>query len=431
MSVETVATATEETVTAAAVEPRKAVTGLSRTRGNAVLRIADETAREDESRDSFYVLEDYYSASSSPLNVPSVTVYNFDDLWNVGSRVRGTDGNYKHFPATNVMEIIDLEYRQFGRLMRIKSGNRENNKAVMYADYIPSDLMHNDESLAGMTWPHTGRAMLELVGVSDDFQTVDIAVKAMPETGDGDLQDRGTHTFPVSILRNLSTLSESDYKRSYALAKEYFTEGQIFEYVESGELFRISGFNYGYAVAEPLNSDGTVTENSSWGNRPSLSIGDLTNSNTFVKVADTWEEFQKSQPSDEQLELLKKLSINTVSSALKHADRNDYCSETAVALASAGHSLPELRVKGTITLEVDFTSKDYMLLRKLFGATDGRPDEALARMFTKDATADDKRIYSNLQSRSNGALPDMGQHSKVKESALTSELVWKAPRIRK
>lgn len=76
---------------------------------------------------------------------------------------------------------------------------------------------------------------------------------------------------------------------------------------------------------------------------------------------------------------LQLLSQNTVTRALVHASSNDYCSETAVALISAGHKMPDvtLSVRVTIDCTVELPGNDnYYPLRALFGATGGEVEGA-------------------------------------------------------
>jgi hypothetical protein len=71
---------------------------------------------------------------------------------------------------------------------------------------------------------------------------------------------------------------------------------------------------------------------------------------------------------------LRELSQNTVTRALVHAHDNGYCSETAVALISAGHKLPDvdLSVSFNVSMSVHIEgNKSYYLLRELFGRTKG------------------------------------------------------------
>lgn len=438
MSVE-IAENTETVAAETVAAPRVPVTGLGRARSNAVIRVADAANPQDETLDKWYVIRDYFTGNRSGNGTPHVTVYDFTSTWAVGDTAYGDDGLRLTIPAERVMQIHELDYNNFGRLMRIKDSisTAENlddvdyAHAVMYGDYFPSELSFEGTPLHNMKWPHNSRAALTITGVSDSMEAFTVAVRAFPESGDGDWIERGEHAVPASMLSNVSLLTAAEWKRSYILAKHSAIKiGQIFEHTETSEFFRVDGFNYYSVIVKPINPDtGEDTTSDNWGARPNFSVNELT-AGSLVKLGESWEDYQKSQPSDEVKEQLKALSINTVSSALKHADRNDYCSETAVALASAGHSLPELRIKGTVTLEIDFSSKEYMTLRKLFGATDGRPDAVLERMFTDKATSDDQHIYKMLQSRNNGKLPDMGNGS-VKSSELTAELVWKAPRIRK
>lgn len=73
------------------------------------------------------------------------------------------------------------------------------------------------------------------------------------------------------------------------------------------------------------------------------------------------------------------LSRNTVTRALVHANSHDYCSETAVALVSAGHKLPDVTLSFKVVMHVDVTlagNANYYPLRSLFGATDGEVEGA-------------------------------------------------------
>lgn len=71
---------------------------------------------------------------------------------------------------------------------------------------------------------------------------------------------------------------------------------------------------------------------------------------------------------------LSVLSQNTVTRALVHAYDNDYCHETAVALISAGHKMPDVTLSFEVTLAVSVTlegNDSYYPLRNLFGSTRG------------------------------------------------------------
>jgi hypothetical protein len=76
---------------------------------------------------------------------------------------------------------------------------------------------------------------------------------------------------------------------------------------------------------------------------------------------------------------LRTLSQHTVTRALVHAHDNGYCSETAVALISAGHKLPDVTLSLQVTFNVDVSlegKSSYYQLRKLFGETRGEVDGA-------------------------------------------------------
>lgn len=76
---------------------------------------------------------------------------------------------------------------------------------------------------------------------------------------------------------------------------------------------------------------------------------------------------------------LSVLSQNTVTRALVHAYDNDYCHETAVALISAGHKMPDVTLSFEVTLPVTVTlqgNDSYYPLRTLFGMTRGDVQDA-------------------------------------------------------
>ncbi len=76
---------------------------------------------------------------------------------------------------------------------------------------------------------------------------------------------------------------------------------------------------------------------------------------------------------------LSLLSQNTVTRALVHAYQNDYCSETAVALISAGHKMPDVTLDFEVTVSVSVTldgNENYYPLRELFGSTGGEVEGA-------------------------------------------------------
>jgi hypothetical protein len=87
----------------------------------------------------------------------------------------------------------------------------------------------------------------------------------------------------------------------------------------------------------------------------------------------------KADIEREQRSKLRTLSANTVTRALVHAHDHDYCSETAMALISAGHKLPDVTLRLQVTFDVSVTlegKRNYYPLRRLFGETRGEVDGA-------------------------------------------------------
>lgn len=115
-----------------------------------------------------------------------------------------------------------------------------------------------------------------------------------------------------------------------------------------------------------------------------------------------------------------KLSRNTVSRALVHADDNDYCIETAVALIGAGHKLPvvtlevQVTTTGTITLN---GHHNYMALRRLFGATRGE-------------VTDYARVLEALESTDVDDVIELNGCSKIVTAVDSVDIEWPAPVIR-
>lgn len=85
-------------------------------------------------------------------------------------------------------------------------------------------------------------------------------------------------------------------------------------------------------------------------------------------------EYKAKQLERQQLAKAAELSRNTVTRALVHANDNDYCQETAIALISAGHKMPDARLRLSFNVTMDLTlkgNKNYYALRRLFGKTRG------------------------------------------------------------
>lgn len=112
------------------------------------------------------------------------------------------------------------------------------------------------------------------------------------------------------------------------------------------------------------------------------------------------------------------LSQATVTRALVHAADNDYCAETAVALISAGHKMPnvtleiEVTMRGSITLE---GKRNYYPLRRLFGATRGEVQGASGL----DLSTLESAIQENVSEFSVDSI-----------THLDTDIEWHAPTIR-
>lgn len=125
----------------------------------------------------------------------------------------------------------------------------------------------------------------------------------------------------------------------------------------------------------------------------------------------------------EAREDILKLSRNTVTRALVHAYDNDYCAETAVALISAGHKLPDLWVdvevtyRGRIQLE---GKRSYYPLRKIFGATRGE---------VNGASGMDIGDYAPVADAIAEAIAG-GDMSQTRVSHLDTRVEWHEPIIR-
>lgn len=124
------------------------------------------------------------------------------------------------------------------------------------------------------------------------------------------------------------------------------------------------------------------------------SRGHWVNASGYTRIAESHKEYElqcKLQAMQEKVDAatreaenvakqqLSVLSQNTVTRALVHAYDNDYCHETAVALISAGHKMPDVTLSFEVTVPVTVTLKgndSYYPLRTLFGMTRGEVQDA-------------------------------------------------------
>ena len=121
----------------------------------------------------------------------------------------------------------------------------------------------------------------------------------------------------------------------------------------------------------------------------------------------------------EQVELSK----NTITRALVHAHSNGYCSETAVALISAGHRLPDVTLDLNVTMRVSLRlegNKSYYPIRDLFGATNGKVEGASGIDINGD------KLYDKLSEWFGSHKFDYVSDVKLNNTTVD----WKAPAIR-
>ena len=423
MSVETVATETE---TVAAVVDREPVTvsALRNMHSNPALRIADEFNPQDESLDKWYVnytyREDATGYGDGSWENGRVRLYEIRERNNGQLDVGNVEDNF--IDARRVMEIFPGDYTAY--FQHAKVLNSVGKFGAVYYDYLPREMRNLSH------WPHCSNALFEILAVDGSAKTARVRLFAFSDdNSSAEYNELGEHTVPLDKVLNAEIYTPEQFKTRYGLAKLEMPEGTLFEQIQTGEMWTVTGHSYSNVKIKRTDNDGKVS-----GRHSNASLSDLSpENNHYIRLGDSWNDYLLSQPTGEAAEMLKELSKITVSKALKHADANNYCSETAVALASAGHSLPELRVKGTITLNVDVSTKEYMVLRKLMGATEGNADEAVAKMFgdPENNIPANMSLYKRLAGHSNGALPEIGQFGNGATFDLTSELVWKAPRIRK
>jgi hypothetical protein len=423
MSVETVET---ETVAPAVSREPLSVETLRNLRGTPAIRVADETNPDDETLDRWMVLDNYREDARSygdgDWTNGRFSGYEIVRQSSGELGVGGHDGDWHD--ARRILESAPGSYNDYFRVEKMR--NSVGMFGAVYYDHLPREMRR----LSTDGWPHTSNAMFEVLAVDMAANTATVRLFAYGPTPDADFTELGEHTALLDHLNRASIMNKESFDKAYGLAKNVMPEGMLFERIQDGEMWQVTGHSYTQVKIKRVDNDGKV-----YGRHTVVSLSDLDEGNTrFVKLGDSWNEYLLSQPSGETAEMLAALSKVTVSKALKHADSNGYCSETAVALASAGHSLPELRIKGTITLNVDVSTKEYMVLRRLMGATDGNPDLAVANMFgnKEEGIAPNLSLYNRLQQEAHRVLPAIPDTGSGENSYdLKAELVWKAPRIRK
>jgi hypothetical protein len=274
--------------------------------------------------------------------------------------------------------------------------------------YLPQTF-RNEVQATGRTMPRYA-TYVEVLTVENEVVTARVFT-TQSETPDA--VEYGTMTALVADLPALQLIDRERFNRQFGLAKDVWPLGSLWNY--EGELYIATAHRGSRATF-------TVADENTGLAKPKGETKDLTveYSSYVSRVAVDSAAYVATLPTEAVRDALNLLSRNTVTRALKHADSNDYCKETAVALTSAGHTMPEIRVKGTITIEVDFSTKEYMFLRKAFGLANENVDNLDAVL---------KQNYRRLSSESRGALPDMTPNEKTKFD-LHAEVEWKTPKLR-
>lgn len=164
-------------------------------------------------------------------------------------------------------------------------------------------------------------------------------------------------------------------------------------------------------------------------------------SNHYYRAFDSVKEYVLARKSElvvreyeqkaRQLELEKEqaltlLSQNTVTRALVHAHSNDYCSETAVALISAGHKMPDVTLSMRVTLDLEVVlpgNQSYYALRALFGATSGEVEGATG----VSAVEHSDKVYEAIREQLSSGEYSLG-YSALRHTG--TSVTWYAPLLR-
>lgn len=291
--------------------------------------------------------------------------YYFEGLTNSGTSFSGYSLNEtlglaryaQDVPTAHILEEISTDYYAFQRTHKYAFSKGSFIKVPV--TNLPAEFRQAAEALTGHA-PDRYYTWGEVLNVAKAGAGYTATLRVFTHNTDSpEGREYGTVEIPDFQNWSVDIVSAELFNNNFALASSHWTPGKLY-YIDA-ELYRcesVAGLSGSFvpldeATGEPATG-GTL-------NRLSEQHAGV------VFAAEDTAEYLASLPSAEVQESLMILSRNTVTRALKHADSNDYCSETAVALTSAGHQLPELVVKGTITIDIDVRSKEYMLLRKLFG----------------------------------------------------------------
>lgn len=319
-----------------------------------------------------------------------------------------TDNYVSNLDPARIVAVESTNYEQWrGKLQWTKSPGKF---AQVTPGYLPRDLRAKWDA-QGINPPRY-RTFIEVLTFDKVSDAVTMRIFSNQSTTP-DAVEYGEYTVKTDEL-NASLMTAEQFKAKYALSKDVWPVGSYWTY--EAQLYCITE-NKGSSATFQQADENTAEVTTAANTRLELTTEYV---KYVVKAADNKEQYIGALPTEDVRAAIELLSRNTVTRALKHADSNNYCSETAVALTSAGHAMPEIRIKGTITIPVDFTSKEYMFLRRAFGMA----DETVSNL---DAIIKDN--YRAIAENSGNKLPVSNMPDGTIMD-LKSEVLWKTPKLR-
>lgn len=307
----------------------------------------------------------------------------------------------------DIVSLVATDYYDYQRLVKYTGS-----KGMFFAVPMPRlpDTFKDSAEAATGHRPARYTTWAEVLEVrkSGDSITADIRVFTN-NTDTPEAREYGTFTAENFQQWDVEMRTDKQFRDIAGLAAEVWQLGKLY-YIDA-ELHTVTALKG--TIAEF-----TVTDEST-GEPTGATVNRETRySNGVVFAADSKESYVSTLPSPEVLDSLMLLSRNTVTRALKHADSNNYCSETAVALTGAGHVMPEVVITGQIVIDIDIKSKEYMLLRRLFGAAN-------------DDMSNLSDVIKSQWHRVAGNIPGIPERlpdgAKVE---LAADINWKAPKLR-
>lgn len=307
----------------------------------------------------------------------------------------------------DVVSLVATDYYAYQRLVKYTGS-----KGMFFAvpvSRIPDTFSDAAQELTGHrpTRYTTWAEVLE-VRKSGDIITADMRVFTN-NTDTPEAREYGTFTAENFQQWDVEMRTAKQFRDIAGLAAEVWQLGKLY-YIDA-ELHTVTALRGSIA-------DFTATDESTGEPSGAVVQRETRYASGVVLAAENREAYVASLPSAEVLDSLMLLSRNTVTRALKHADSNNYCSETAVALTGAGHVMPEITIKGRIIIDIDVKSKEYMLLRRLFGAAN-------------DDMSNLPDVIKSQWSRVAANIPGMPERlpdgAKVE---LDAGINWKAPKLR-